>query len=129
LISSATFVGHVIVHGGFSGGVVDRGLVTPPALASASGRWRRTRRQLIPSMGRTMRDLLMELVRGGRRTPLAVAGSTTSRPLSMFMTAAKGELARCSGVNSRPSSETRELGVDPEVVQDDAVEQSAVSSR
>src|SRR6266446_6445765 len=96
--------------------------MTPPAFPSASWTVAAHEAQLIPSMGRTMRDLLMELVRGGRRAPLGGGGLHYEQAFEHVHAAAKAELARLLGCElHRRGLKRRERRVDPKVFEDDAV--------
>src|SRR3989475_13144797 len=96
--------------------------VPPRAFPSVSWRVAAQEGQLIPSMGRTRRDLLMELVGGGRRAPLGGGGLHYEQAFEHVHAAAKAELARLLGCELDGRGLKRgERGVDPEVLEDDAV--------
>src|SRR2546426_5654673 len=96
--------------------------MTPPALPSASWTVAAHEAQLIPSMGRTMRALLMELVWGGRRPPVGGGGLHHEESFQHVHATAEAEFARllwCE-LDGR-GLKRRERGIDAEVLEHDAL--------
>src|SRR5262245_22440993 len=99
--------------------------VTPLAPASASCTVAAQLAQVMPSIGRTIRVLLMltvvKLVRRGSRAPLALR-LDHQQPLEHVHAATKGILARLVGSElDRGRLKRRELLVDPEALEHDAL--------
>src|SRR5213078_4169470 len=97
-------------------------MLTPAASPSAACTVAAQEAQLIPSMGRTIRALLMELVRRRRGPPIGGGGLHDKEALQHVHAAAEAEFARLfwSELDGR-GLKRRKRGVDAEVLEHHAL--------